>query len=187
MCRDVPVVRNQDWRESRFSLQNVWFSDKAHLSLSSHANSKSSIFWGSQAPDEVLQRPLHSVKCTAWVAISKHGIIGLFWFENDLGETMTVNKERYIVILNNFWRTLSARCGVHQEEQWFKQDGATPIPLTSLWNGLIVALQADWSANVAFQNGHRIHQIWIHCISIFGAFQKTMCTRTIQKQLQNSK
>ena len=56
---------------------------------------------------------------------------------------MKVNKERYIVILNNFWRTLSARCGVHREEQWFKQDGATPIYLTSLWNGLIVALQAD--------------------------------------------
>ena len=101
------------------------------------------MFWGSQAPDEVLQRPLHSVKCTAWVAISKHGLIGPFWFENDVGETMTVNKEPYIVILNNFWRTLSACCGVHREEQWFKQDGATPIQLTSLWNGLIVALQAD--------------------------------------------
>ena len=40
--------------------QNVWFSNEAHFSLSGHANSKNSVFWGSQAPDEVLQRPLHS-------------------------------------------------------------------------------------------------------------------------------
>ena len=39
---------------------------------------------------------------------------------------MTVNKERYIVVLNKFWRTLCARRSVHREEQWFQQDGATP-------------------------------------------------------------
>ena len=39
---------------------------------------------------------------------------------------MTVNNECYIVVINKFWRTLCARCGVHQEEQWFQQDSATP-------------------------------------------------------------
>ena len=71
------------WFESKIEenpefLQNVWFSDEAHFSLSGHVNSKNSVFWGSQAPDKVLQRPLHSVKCTTWVPISKHGIIGPF-------------------------------------------------------------------------------------------------------------
>ena len=98
-------------------LQNVWFSEESHFSLSGRFKSKNYVFWGSQAPDEVLLRTLHSVKCNAWVAILKHGIIGPFWFENDLGEIMTVNKERYIVVLNKFWRTLSACCGMHQEEQ----------------------------------------------------------------------
>ena len=60
------------------------------------------VFQESQAPDEVLQRPLHSVKCTVWVAILKYGITGSFWFENDIEETMTVNKECYIVVLNKF-------------------------------------------------------------------------------------
>ena len=87
------------WFESKIEenpdfFQNVWFSDKAHFSLSGHVNSKNFVLWGSQAPDEVLQRPLHSLKCTAWVGILKHGIIGPFWFDNDVGETMTVNKER---------------------------------------------------------------------------------------------
>ena len=91
--------------------QNVWFINEAHFSLSGHANNKNSVFWWSQAPDEVLQRPLHSVKCTAWVAVSKHCIIRPFWFENDVGETITINKERYIVVLNKFWRTLCASRG----------------------------------------------------------------------------
>jgi len=64
-------------------LDNVWFSDEAHFLVSDHVNSKNNIFWGSTPPEHCLQRPLHSVKCTAWVAISKHGIIGPFWFEDD--------------------------------------------------------------------------------------------------------
>ena len=40
----------------------IWFSDEAHFLLSGHVNSKNNVFWGSKVPDEVLQRPLHSVK-----------------------------------------------------------------------------------------------------------------------------
>ena len=84
----------------------MWFSDEAHFSLSGHFNSKNSVFWGSQAPDKVLQRSLDSAKCTTWVAILKHGIIGPLWFENNVGEIMAINKERYIMVVNKFWRTL---------------------------------------------------------------------------------
>ena len=38
-----------------------------------------------------ITRPLHSLKCTAWVAISKHGIIGPFWFEDDNEQCVTIN------------------------------------------------------------------------------------------------
>ena len=127
MAKRVEMCR---WFENKIEempdFLHVWFSDEAHFSLSGHANSKNSVFWGSEVPDEILQMPLHSAKCTAWVAISKHGIIGPFWFENDVGETVTVNKERYIVVLNKFWRALGARRGMRREEQWFQQDGATP-------------------------------------------------------------
>ena len=67
------------------------------------------------------------MKCTAWVAISKPGIVRLFWFENEAEETVTVNKECYIiVVLNKLWRELGARRGVNRAVQWFQQDGATP-------------------------------------------------------------
>ena len=84
MAKPVEMCR---WFESKIEempdfLQNVWFSDEVHFSLSGYVNSMNSVFWGAQATNEVLQRPLHSVKSTAWVAIFKHGIIRLFWFEN---------------------------------------------------------------------------------------------------------
>lgn len=59
----------------------------------------------------MLQRPLHSIKCTAWVAMSKHGIIGPFWFEDDDGLSQTVNKERYMAVLNKYWASLGCRRG----------------------------------------------------------------------------
>jgi len=107
-------------------LENVWFSDEAHFLLSGHVNSKNNIFWGSKVPEGVLQRPLHSVKCTAWVAMSKHGITGPFWFEDDDGQSQTVNKERYIAVLNKYWASLGCRRGVVRASQWFQQDGVIP-------------------------------------------------------------
>lgn len=52
----------------------------------------------------------YTVKCTAWVAISKHGIIRPFWFENEAGETVTGTKEHNILVLNKFltpWTIIS--------------------------------------------------------------------------------
>ena len=74
-------------------LDDVWFSDEARFLLSGHVNSKNSIFWGTTPPEVCLQRPLHSMKCTA---ISKHGIIGPYWFEDDNEQSVIVNTERYL-------------------------------------------------------------------------------------------
>ena len=93
MCWDVLVIRKQDWRSARFSSECVvqWWSPLLSF------NTKNSVLWGAQAPNYSLQRQLHSAKSTAWVAISKHGITGPFRFECDVRQTVTVNKERYIV------------------------------------------------------------------------------------------
>lgn len=68
------------WLENKIKddpnfLEDVWFSDEAQFWLYGRVNSKNYMFWGTEAPDEVLQTPLHSVKCMAWVAVSKRGII----------------------------------------------------------------------------------------------------------------
>jgi len=94
--------------------------------LSGHVNSKNNIFWGCTPPEHCLQRPLHSVKCTTWVAISKHGIIEPFWFKDDNEQSVTLNTEQYFQVLGKFWTALGQRRGVVRVLQWFQQDVATP-------------------------------------------------------------
>ena len=67
-------------------------------------NSKNNSFSGTAPPEDVLLRPLHSTQCTLWVAISKHGIIGHFWFEdeNRNGQYVMENTERYLVVHKKF-------------------------------------------------------------------------------------
>jgi len=65
------------------------------------------------------------VKCTAWFAIAKHGIIGPFWFEDDNERSVTINTERYVKVLGKFWTALGRRREVVRVLQWFQHGGAT--------------------------------------------------------------
>ena len=68
----------------------------------------------------------YTLKCTAWVAISKHGVIGPFWFEDDNEQSVTINTERYVQVLGKFWTALGQWRRVVRALQCFQQDGATP-------------------------------------------------------------
>ena len=65
-------------------------------------------------------------KCIAWVAISKHGIIGPLWFADKNEQPQTVNRDHYVAVLRKFWASLGRRRGMDRDQQWFQQDGATP-------------------------------------------------------------
>ena len=80
-------------------------SDEAHFTLDGQVNSKNNIYWGESPPVEVNQRPLHSPKVTAWCALWSKGIFGPYFFEEN-NATVTVNKERYLVVLNDFYNDL---------------------------------------------------------------------------------
>ena len=58
--------------------------------------------------------------------MSKHGIIGPYWFENDDGHAVTINSARYVEVLHKFWAELGQQRGFVRARQWFQQDGATP-------------------------------------------------------------
>ena len=122
-------------KDNPYFLDHVWFSDEVHFLLSGHVNSKNNIYWGTAPPKEILQRPLHPVKCTAWVAISKHGIIGPYWFEDENERAQMVNKERYVAVLRKFWASLGRHRGTDRDDQWFQQDGATPTHQITLLTG----------------------------------------------------
>ena len=58
--------------------------------------------------------------------MSKHGLIGPIWFEDENEQADTVNTERYIQVLGKFRTTLLRRWGVVRVMQWFQQEGAAP-------------------------------------------------------------
>ena len=48
------------------------------------------------------------------------------WFEDANERATTVNIERYIQVMRQFYATLGRRRGIVRDQQWFQQDGATP-------------------------------------------------------------
>ena len=162
-------------------LDNVWFSDEAHFLLSGHVNSKNNIFWGSTPLEHCLQMSLHSVKCTAWVTISKHGIIGPFWSEDANERSMTINTERYVQVLGKFWTALVRRRGVFRVLQWFQQNGATPTLQTNHWHDYSSVSLTDRSAAGVTRSGRRIHRTWRPQIFICGDTLRTGCIATIPR------
>ena len=100
-------------------------------------------------------KPLHSVKCTAWVAISKHGIIRPFWSEDDNERSVTINTERYVQVLGK----------VDGEGSSGSSSGSSrmvppPTPQMNHWHGYSSVSLTDWSAAGVTRSGRRIHRIW---------------------------
>ena len=112
-------IQSQD----RF-LSLLWISDEAHFHLNGKVNSKTNVFWGTQRPIEVAEKPLHSEKCTAWAAISAKGIIGPFFFEEN-HKAVTITKERYVQVLDLILQQLKILYPSLLTHFWFQQDGAS--------------------------------------------------------------
>jgi len=71
------------------------------------------------------QDPLHSPKVTVWAALSARGIIGPYFYEDQRGHAVTVNSERYIAMLQNFFAPALQNFDGFNQRWWFQQDGAT--------------------------------------------------------------
>ncbi|PNF27784.1 hypothetical protein B7P43_G09194 [Cryptotermes secundus] len=70
------------------------------------------------------ERPLHASKVTVWCAVSSHGVIGPYFFENEDRITVTVTSDRYVEMLQtSVAPALKNFPQLH--ETWFQQDGAT--------------------------------------------------------------
>lgn len=102
----------------------VFMSDEAHFHLDGYVNVQNCRYWASENPQELHQRPLHSLKVTVWCCISKLGIVGPYFFEEE-GIAVTVTSARYEEMLNNFLRPELERRQVNMRDVWFQQDGAT--------------------------------------------------------------
>lgn len=101
-------------------------SDEAHFHLSGAVNKQHFRYWCDRNPRQIHERPLHSPKVTVWWAISKFGVIGPYFFEED-GRTVTVNAQRYLFMLERFFEPELNQLAEEEDlgDIWFQQDGAT--------------------------------------------------------------
>ena len=102
----------------------LMMSDEVHFHLDGYVSKQNCQFWAAENPQKLHQRPLHNAKVSVWCGISKVGIVGPYFFEEE-GATVTVTSERCVEMLRNFLRPQLQSLWVNMEEMWFQQDGAT--------------------------------------------------------------
>jgi hypothetical protein len=115
----------QSVSENSSFIENLFMSDEAHFTLSGCVNKQNCRFWASTNPHLLHESPLHSEKVTVWCAISAQHIIGPYFFENESGNAVTVNGDRYRTMLQSFFLPGLHLRNVRMRRTWFQQDGAT--------------------------------------------------------------
>ena len=78
--------------------------------------------WGTENHHTCIEKPTHPKRVTVWCWFWTRGIIGPYFFENQQGEAVTVNGDRYRAISNEFLLT-----EIEEEDIgniWFEWDGA---------------------------------------------------------------
>ena len=76
-----------------------------------------------EKPHAYIEKPTHPKRIIVWCRFWSRGIIGLFFFENEQGESVTVYGDRYRPMLNDFLFTKIEEVDIGKI--WFQQDVAT--------------------------------------------------------------
>jgi len=79
------------------------FSDEAHFRLNGYVNKQNCRIWSEDQPEALQDLPMHPEKVTVWCLLSAGGIIEPYFFKNDNGRNVTVNGERYRVMIDDFF------------------------------------------------------------------------------------
>lgn len=100
----------------------VFFSDEAHFHISGCVNKQNMRYWTDHNPREIHETPLHCERVTVWCAVSRRGIIGPYFFEEN-ERAVTVNAARYTQMIEEFF--IPKLDELDLGDVWFQQDGAT--------------------------------------------------------------
>ncbi|GFX17968.1 putative transposable element [Trichonephila clavipes] len=117
-----------EWAQNEIAVvphfhKRILFSDETHFWLNGYVNKQNYRIWSEANPQVYVESPLHPEKLTVWCAVWAVGIIGPYFFKNDEGHNVTVNGDRYRVMITNCFIPELNNQGV--QELWFQQDGAT--------------------------------------------------------------
>ena len=78
--------------------------------------------WGTENLHAYIEKKTHAKRISICCGFWSRGIIGPFFFENEQGEAVTVNGDRYRARLNEFLFTKIEEQDI--SNIWFQQDGA---------------------------------------------------------------
>ena len=84
------------------SVYDISTSYEAHFDLGGYVNKQNCRLWGTENPHANIEQPTHSKRVLVWCGLRCRGIIGQFFFENEKGEAVAVNGDRYWAMLNKF-------------------------------------------------------------------------------------
>ena len=103
----VVYTLKQRWKILRhyfffFLPKKIVFSDELHFDLGGYVNRQNYRIWGTENPHAYIEKPKHSKRVTVWCGLWSRDRIGPFFFENEQGETITVNGNRYRACWTNF-------------------------------------------------------------------------------------
>jgi hypothetical protein len=113
------------------------FSDEAHFHVHGLVNKQDFRYWSQDNPGWFQEQPLHSQRITVWAAIGRQGVVGPFFFEEN------VNGANYLNLLQ--------QCFIPVVQHWasfnqmiFQQDGAPPHWSLAVRNYLTATFPARW-------------------------------------------
>ena len=87
--------------DADFVKKNI-FSDEAHFDLGGYVNKQNCRIWATEIALVCIEKPKHPKRVIVWCGFRSRGIIGPFFFENEQGEAVTVNGDRYRAMWNEF-------------------------------------------------------------------------------------
>jgi len=100
-------------------LKNLIFSDEAHFFLHGSVNTHNFRYWSQMNPLWFHEKPLHSPRITVWAGIGYHGVVGPFFFQENINGTnyLEMLQQKVLPVIQQ-WADFNSLV--------FMQDGAPP-------------------------------------------------------------
>ena len=86
-------------------------------------------YWSGTTPQELHAISLRIQRVTVWCGVSSVHVCGPYLFQDDSGDLVSVNSDRYEQMLNNF----SLHLSIDTDSVWFQQNGATVHAAQTQW------------------------------------------------------
>ena len=90
-------IINREKVDAAFSSEII-LSDEARFHLDGFVNRQNCRVWGSEKPRVISEKQMHPQRVIVWCGFWAGGIIGSYFFENEAGQTATVNGARNMII-----------------------------------------------------------------------------------------